>query len=517
MNNLNYQKKLLLLLDNELNTIIDDPSSPYHDLPKSGIMRTNAHEWYNIKKTQFISGLAYAYLLTNNKKYLDSVKKILLKSLTFQRDDGYYYTDAYDAKIDKARANVAFINIEFLNAYEIIKEEFSKEEQHTIKEKILLSAKYIVHNIRFTAEVNQAIAAALFLEQCAQNWNRYNLEANKYFAVVKEFQTSEGGWLEKGEAFGYDALYGSLMLVYLFRYFQLTKNNDAKDMIIRGVNFIGNFVRDNGELDLSYSKRWLPQTPLGKCGLALPLCQCNVRYSQQYLSNAIKVAIGSDCYYLFKSIYDKTPIVLEKLNEERKEFYGIYQYESSNIIANFLTGTGRISGGAIGSIYLKNKGWIVQQSAIEKNDLPLNATQIQVELDDGKILSSVVDSRCFFDKNTLTAIGVLRELNSTFNTNPYAYYEVEKATTDIWYKRIYKITINHIDVSESILFGKEIRVKKITSIVPLLRGSILSKDEITKNTIAGIYGPTNIHYINYKFSKIEAGTILHKSFKIMFN
>ncbi|MEA3515030.1 MAG: hypothetical protein U9R34_06125 [Nanoarchaeota archaeon] len=229
-------------------------------LIKIGECSNSDNSWYNVKALQFMSGMAQFGIDEKNVDILKFTKELFFFAISKQHDDGYYFSEKYSGDHQKMRTNVIFINIELFNTFELLEDTLTEEEKEVFFASVNKSTKYIKSYLRPTSELNQNIAGLLYFLFC----KKYNLhgmeEVDFQKRLIQNLQTESGYWGEKKEALGFDALYGTLSLAYLARACDLDES--LKENLIKGVSFVSHFIKD-GEVDLSFSKRWIPKTPQG--------------------------------------------------------------------------------------------------------------------------------------------------------------------------------------------------------------------------------------------------------------
>ena len=505
------------LINDFIGNIIEQ--GKYAGLPRYGLNQDNT---YNFKRLQALSSTCLMGFITNNKRYLLDSKKILFSALKHQRDDGYFYTDKYSKTQDFARANVQFLCIEFFNGYKYIEKFFNEEEKNEFKSYMLKSANYVRTYISALSEINQVVGAALLFKFCSHYFNRYEED----YQILKEQillqQKDDGSWVEKHEAPGVDLLYLSLQLAYHSRLCDLDHDPRLLQSLSRGVSFINNFLVSNGDLDVSVSKRWLPMTPQGKRFLIYALTKFTSKKHIAYIKKCFLNSQIEDIFYCLKSIpqyhapsFWSNPFKIKNLEVLSKN-YSIIQ--KGDLRISFVHGPLRISGGEISSIYSDKKHWVLQQAPIDKYSLPANASQLRIQLRDGRILNSSLDCYAYFDPQNLKSMGVFRYEDSKFIVTPFGYYKASEATSKIGFIRKYKIVKDKILVEDTIIIGEDSQVDEINALVPLLNGKINSEMPVHAAELEGIYGKTKLHKIKYIKDKfIPKGGIIKRNFAIKLN
>lgn len=498
----------------------------YSELPLSGYR----DGYYNAKRTQIVSTAALMYSITKNKDYLNFVKQLISKTISLQREDGYFYTDEYNINKDIGRANVQFLCIEIMNAFELINDSLSIDEKERIKEAVLKSALYVKNYISTATEVNQLVGAALLFLQCEQHFNEFGGDYNKTVDYIISTQNSFGYWKEKNEAPGFDMLYGTLLTAYLARIYELSENQAVYSCLIKSIKFIQEFIVDSGEVDMSFSKRWMPPCPLGKLFFSLAYSYCPDKKYLEYLRKSLDLADTHDGYYILRSlmVFSSINTVGEKkelIEEEKKtadltprisNFDGFVVYEEFDWRAVFSCGPNRISGGEMTSLFHKKYGWVIQQGVLWKNDLPMNTSMLRVTCKDGLVLSSNIDCFTTFDRKGLSVLGVLRIENEKYTTKPFHYYDVFSSVSKHHFKREYLFKQQKVCVTDTIYLGQDIQIESIFAQYPMVGGRMHSDRHVGCKEITGIYGKTKLFQVEYiKDHFFTKGDCIRRSFEIV--
>ncbi|MGV8162447.1 MAG: hypothetical protein ACP5N2_03905 [Candidatus Nanoarchaeia archaeon] len=448
--------------------------------------------WYDVKKLQFISGMAKFALDEKNNELLTSVKKVFLFAISNQKADGYYLSDIYSSDHQKMRANVIFINIELFNTFELIKDELSEDETKIFFESINKSTKYIKSFLKPSSEINQNIAGLLYFLFC----KKYNLsggeEVEHYKDLVITLQNDYGYWGEKKEAAGFDALYGTLSLGYLARASDL--DDSLSDSLTKGVQFV-NYFMQNGDVDLSFSKRWIQNTPQGHRFFIYALAKSGHNISK-YIKKCFDSPDLKESYYILKSLnyLDKQDRKFNKIQDGN--FGRINKKTNGDMTLVISNQPGRVSGGEICSIYHKNKGWLIQQPLIEKEKLPELCSQVRV-YSKNKIYTSYLDHHAII--SNIKCLTILREENEKFAKFPYGYYQSEIATSNILLERTYELQKDFVTITGKLFFDEAIN--KIEVIIPLLNGEIFSDYVSEIKQAQSPYGMLSVNILTIPFSK----------------
>lgn len=457
-----------------------------------GNCSNNKNTWYNVKSLLFISGMVEFAIEENNSEILENAKKIFLFMINKQQRDGYYFSEKYSEDHTKMRTNVIFINIELFNAFELLEKKLSSKEKELFFKSIKKSTKYIKNYLKPTSELNQNIAGLTYFLFC----KKYNLpgkeEVEFQLNLIKKLQTKSGYWPEKSESIGFDALYGSLGLALLTIAGDLDKT--LKPEIIKGVSFITKFIH-NGELDASFSKRWIPNTPQGSRFLIYTLSKYSAPM-EPYLLKCLESPGLRESFYVLKSlkkINSKNEYPLKKSSET---FDRIHTISNKNLKLVISSQPGRVSGGDICSLYHKNKGWLIQQPIIGKNKLAEYCSQIRMHRE-GKIHTSYLDHHAIIENTSV--ITSLREENESFAEFPFGHYQTEISTSNAILKREYTLKSKELNISGELFYDK--KPNKIEIIIPLLKGSINSKYAKKVKQVNSPYGTLNVQIINIPVSK----------------
>lgn len=483
------------MFTSRLDEVIRD-MDPVSRLPGSSLCRTGRIRWLNVKRSQVVSSLALAGHAWNNERHVDAAKQLLLATLKHQRADGFFTTDHPPRKNDPDKANVAMLMIELFNAYELLRTRMTAAEVRTFRQSAERSASYLLRNIPLSAEINQLFAVALVLAFCNKHFGLHTGDAERYIDIIRTLQRTEGYWCEKNQAPGFDALYGSLQLAYLARYVDVTGDRVAATMLAKATRFVKGLIMANGDMDISCSKRWLPPCPQGKRFFIYPLFRFYSRTCANYIEKAIKNCDTTDIYYILRGMQHKRTDLLGIIRPKATSPEGTCVLQKGKLRLAFAFGPTRISGGMLASLYHKQHAWIVQQGIIMKDDLSSHATQLRVELDDGRILSSAYDSHAYFDPVHLKTIGVLRVEDKKHSTSPFSHYQVEDAVSDVLYTRSIRVLKDRLEVNDTLVFGKDMAVRSVKALTPCVHGRV-EAPVCTSHAIPGIYGLTTLFEASY--------------------
>ncbi|MEA3515029.1 MAG: hypothetical protein U9R34_06120 [Nanoarchaeota archaeon] len=218
--------------------------------------------------------------------------------------------------------------------------------------------------------------------------------------------------------------------------------------------------------------------------------------TEEYISKCLNEPELKESYYILRSLKHLNTNKNQISKKSSQSFDRIHIKTNDNMQLVLSSQPGRISGGEPCSLYHKEKGWLIQQPIIGKNELPKYCSQVRIYFNN-KVYSSYLDHHAILGDSK--CVNVLREEDVNLAEFPFGYYQIEISASNIILQREYCLENDSLVIHGELFFDEDI--DKIELIIPLLNGEIECGYETKTKEIESPYGQLKVKIMTIPFSK----------------
>ncbi len=185
-----------------------------------------------------------------SKRILESAEAALLHWTTLQHSDG-----SFDEWYSNERSHVAtaFTSFAVSEALLLLRDEVQPGVKERVVASLVKAGLWLSkHMDEFVLNHTAGAVPALWNIQVFEPMPELAEGLKRNVALMREKQSEEGWFLENG---GFDAGYLSLSIDYLWKYFEDSGDETAREMVERGLGFLDRIVHPDGSSGGEYASR----------------------------------------------------------------------------------------------------------------------------------------------------------------------------------------------------------------------------------------------------------------------